>query len=276
MVSSSETRHGARHSMTSGKVFWITGASSGIGAALAKEVARRGARVVVSGRRVELLERLRAECPEPSRVHLLPADLSRGSDLQRLARRAEQFEGRLDVLVNNAGVSQRGRALGTLLEDVRTLMEVNFLAPITLTNAVLPAMLRRGDGRIVVLSSVAGYVGTPLRSSYAASKHAVRGYFDSLRAELAGGGVGVTIVCPGYVRTEISERAVAEGGRRHGVTDRCIDRGMPAESCARTIADAIEQGKSELHVGGREVLAIYAKRLLPGFVERLVPKGAPT
>jgi short-subunit dehydrogenase len=180
------------------------------------------------------------------------------------------------VLINNAGVSQRARAIDTRLQDVRALMELNFFAPVALTNAVLPSMLARRRGRVVIVSSVAGYVGTPLRSSYAASKHAVRGYFDSLRAELHGSGIGVTVVCPGYIRTEISQHAIAEGGREHGRRDRVVEGGLAAEHCARAILKAVTKNRSELYIGGREVLAIYAKRLLPSLVERIVPSQAPS
>jgi short-subunit dehydrogenase len=255
---------------------WITGASSGIGQALAAELAAQGATLLLTARRVDRLEAFKAAAPEPTRVHLLPADLLDAGAIEPLARDAEKVAGRIDVLINNAGISQRATALDTRIQDVRRLMEVNFFAPVALTNAVLPGMVERRSGWIVVLSSVAGYVGTPLRSSYAASKHAVRGYFDSLRAELHATGVGVTIACPGYIQTEITERAIAAGGAEHGVRDRVIESGLPADVCARTILSAVDRGKSEVHVGGREVVAIYLKRLLPGLVERVVPRQAPS
>ena len=261
--------------MFRGKVVWITGASSGIGEALAAELAAKGASLVLTARRTDRLEALKARMPDPAKVHLLPADLLDLSAVARLAQRAAELSGRIDVLINNAGISQRTKALDTRFEDVRRLMEINFFAPVALTNAVLPSMLARGAGQIVILSSVAGYVGTPLRSSYAASKHAVRGYYDSLRAELHGTGIGVTIVCPGYIKTEITEHAVAANGHEHGTRDRSIENGMPAQACAKAIVKAIAAGKSELHVGGREVMAIYLKRFLPGLVERVVPRQAP-
>jgi len=258
------------------KVVWITGASSGIGEALAEELAKQGATLVLTARRTDRLETLKQRLPQPSKVHLLPGDLQDSASIPALAQRAEALVGRIDVLVNNAGISQRAKALDARLEDVRRLMEINFFAPITLTNAVLPGMLRRKSGQIVIVSSVVGYVGTPMRSSYAASKHAVRGYFDSLRAELDGTGVGVTIVCPGYINTEITEHALSPSGVEHGKKDKSIQNGLPAEKCARVIASAIAKGKSEVVVGGAEVLAIYAKRFFPKLVERVVPKQAPS
>lgn len=257
------------------KTVWITGASSGIGESLALELAKRGATLVLTARRSALLEELRSRCPDPDRVHVLCGDLLDESSWAPLAREAEAVGGPIDVLVNNAGVTQRAMAQDTLLADVRRLMELNFFAPIALTNAVLPSMLARDTGRIVVVSSVAGYVGTPLRSSYAASKHAVRGYFDSLRAELHDTGVGVTIVCPGYIRTEISTHAISSDGQVHGKSDEGIASGMDPKECAGAIADAVAKGRSEVYVGGKEVYGIYLKRFFPKLVERVVPKHAP-
>jgi len=262
--------------MLKDKVVWITGASSGIGEALAEELARQGAILVLTARRTERLEALKQRMQKPAKVLLLPGDLQDPKALGPLARQAESLAGRIDILVNNAGISQRSRALEARLEDVRRLMEVNFFAPIALTNAVLPAMLARRSGQIVIVSSVAGYVGTPLRSSYAASKHAVRGYYDSLRAELHGTGVGVTIVCPGYINTEITMHALSASGGEHGKKDKSIQNGVAPKKCARAIATAIDRGKSEINVGGAEVMAIYAKRFFPRLVERVVPGQAPS
>ena len=258
-----------------GQTVWITGASSGIGESLALELAQRGAALVLTARRAAQLEALRLKCPDPNRVHVLCGDLLDEGSWVRLAHEAEAAAGPIDVLVNNAGVTQRAKAQETHLADVRRLMELNFFAPIALTNAVLPSMLARRSGRIVVVSSVAGYVGTPLRSSYAASKHAVRGYFDSLRAELHDTGVGVTIVCPGYIRTEISKHAVSSDGRVHGKEDAGIASGMDPTECARVVADGIGKGRSEIYVGGKEIYGIYLKRFFPKMVERIVPKHAP-
>ncbi len=255
---------------------WITGASSGIGRALALELNARGAPVVATARREDALQALRSGCAHPERMHLLPADLLDADGWEPLAARAAELAGPVQVLINNAGISQRATAEATRMQDVRRMMELNFFAPVALTRAVLPGMRAAGHGRVVIISSVAGYVGTPLRSTYAASKHAVRGWFDSLRAELHGSGVGVTVVCPGYVSTEISQRAVGEHGVEHGKRDAVVEQGMPADQCARRIADAIERERSELLVGGKETWAVYAKRFAPGLVERLLPGQEPS
>ena len=258
-----------------GKTVWITGASAGIGKSLALDLAKRGATLVITARRADRLEELRSQCADPSRVHVLSGDLLDESSWARLAKDAEAATGRIDVLVNNAGVTQRATAQTTRLDDVRRLMELNFFAPVALTNLVLPGMIARKRGRIVVVSSVAGYVGTQWRSSYSASKHAVRGYFDSLRAELHDTGVGVTIVSPGYVRTEISTHAIASDGQVHGKEDAGNASGLDPAECASSIADAIEKGRSEIYLGGTEVYAIYLKRFFPKLLERIVSKHVP-
>jgi len=257
------------------KTVWITGASSGIGLSLALELANRGAKLVLTARRADRLREVRSRCTHPERVHVLCGDLLDESARTRLASEAQAAAGPIDVLINNAGITQRATAQETRLADVRRLMELNFFAPIALSNALLPSMLARGSGRIVVVSSVAGYVGTPLRSSYAASKHAVRGYFDSLRAELHDTGVGVTIVCPGYIATEISAKAISSDGQLHGKEDAANASGMDPAECARVIANAIAKGRSEVYVGGKEVYGIYLKRFFPKLVERIIPKHAP-
>jgi len=257
-------------------VVWITGASSGIGRALALELSSQGAQLVLTARREDMLQEVRDACAAPERTHLLPGDLLDPDAWAPLAAQAAQLAGPVDVLVNNAGLGQRALAQQTDVADVRRIMELNFHAPVALTNAVLPSMVERGRGQIVIISSVTGYVGTPLRSSYAASKHAVRGYFDSLRAELDGSGVGVLIVCPGYIKTEISQHAISATGGEHGKQDAAIAKGMAADACARGIVTAMRRGRSELLIGGKEIYAVYMKRWFPRLVERVVPGQAPS
>jgi dehydrogenase/reductase SDR family member 7B len=257
-----------------GKVVWITGASDGIGAALARALAAEGASLVLTARRREALEAVAIACA-PASVRVLPGDLLDLDGLPALALQAEAAFGPIDILVNNAGVSQRGTALGTELRVVQELMALNFLAPVALTRAVLPGMIARKSGRIAVVSSVAGHVGTPLRSSYAASKHAVQGWFDSLRAELHGSGVGVTILSPGYIRTEISARARTADGSAHGLVGKGNARGMPAERCAARMVDALHAGRNEVFIGGPEVTAVYLKRWAPWLVARFIHRASP-
>lgn len=257
-----------------GQVAWVTGASDGIGAALAKELAREGARLVLTARRREALERVALECA-PAQVVVLPADLLDLDALPELAAQAERAFGQLDLVVNNAGVSQRGTALDTELSVVQELLALNFLAPVAITRAVLPAMIARGSGRIAVTSSVAGHVGTPLRSSYAASKHAVQGWFDSLRAELHGSGVSVTVLSPGYIQTQIATRARTADGTAHGRDGKGNAHGLSPERCAARMVTALHRREREVFIGGPEVYAVYLKRFVPGLFARFVHRAAP-
>lgn len=257
-----------------GKVVWITGASDGIGAALARVLAAEGASLLLTARRREALDEVALSCA-PAQVRVLPADLMDLDSLPALAAQAEAAFGRIDVLVNNAGISQRALALDTRVEVVQEIMTLNFFAPVALTRLVLPAMLERGTGTIAVTSSVAGHVGTPLRSSYCASKHAVQGWFDSLRAELHGTGVGVTILSPGYIQTDIAMKARTADGSQNGRRGKGNMRGLTAEHCAERMARALAQGKREIFIGGPEVVAVYLKRWAPGLIARFIHRAAP-
>lgn len=202
-----------------GRSVWITGASSGIGEALAKAFARRGARLVLSARRGHELERVRDAIVAAGRagedVRVLPFDVTEESVLDDVVRRAEAAHGGVDVLVNNAGITQRSLALETEMAVYRRIMEVDFFAPVALTQKLLPHMVARGDGLIAVTSSVAGKIGVPLRSAYCAAKHAVMGYCDALRAEI----VATRIPCPAssapISRAMRSGAMRARSARRH-------------------------------------------------------------
>jgi len=253
-----------------GKVVWITGASSGIGEALAQAFAREGARLVLSSRRTDELERVRRALPRAEEHRCLPLDLAHSANFPALAQEVIGQLGAVDILVNNGGVSQRALAVDAALDVERALMEVNYFGTVALTKAVLPSMLARRAGHVVVISSVMGYVGTPGRSTYAAAKHALHGYFDSLRAEIWREGVKVTLVCPGYVLTAVSANALGGDGRQHGVTDATHQRGITPEKCVRAIVSAIARDREEVSVGGPEVLAIYLKRWCPWLASRII------
>ncbi len=253
-----------------GQVVWITGASSGIGEASAFAFAREGARLVLSSRRPAELERVRRACVRPDDHIVLPLDLTRCETFPAAVAEVLARCGYVDVLVNNGGVSQRALAADATLEVERALMEVDYFGPVALTKAVLPEMRARRSGHIVVVSSVMGYLGTPGRSTYAAAKHALHGYFDSLRAEVWREGLRVTIVCPGYVNTAVSDNAVGPRGEKHGRTDGTHTTGIAPEKCAAALVRGVARGREEVFVGGWEVAGIYLKRLTPWLVSRVV------
>lgn len=255
------------------KVIWITGASSGIGEALAMECAKAGARLVLSARREEELIRVQKNASVPNdRCLVLPMDMEKIEEIPQKLEAVLQKFGSVHYLFHNAGISQRSFVKDTPLDVDRKVMNVNFMSAVALTKLVLPVFLKQGVGHFVVTSSLVGKFGTPMRSAYSASKHALHGFFEALRAETWKEGVQVTIVCPGYIKTNISMNAVDEKGTRYGKMDDNQANGMPAEECARRILRAVANGKREVLIGGKEILGVYLKRFFPALLWRVVRK----
>lgn len=233
---------------SSGKTAWITGASSGIGEALAKAFVGDGGSCVLSGRNVEELDRVARESGAADRCFVLPFDTTDFASISAHVERAIGYTGNVDILVNNAGISQRSLAKDTAFSVYEKIVEVDLLAPIALTQALLPHLLARGSGQLVMISSVAGKAGVPLRTAYCAAKHGLVGYGDALRTEIAGEGVKVLVVTPGSVRTNVSRNALNADGSTRGTSDNAIDNGIDPDECARQIWDAVANGTRELVV----------------------------
>ena len=258
-----------------GQTIWITGASSGIGEALAHAFAKRGARLVLSARRAERLEQLARTCGAPE-VHVLPFDQSELPSLAGVAERALALAGPIDVMVHNAGVGQRSLAAETAIDVDRKLIETNYLGPVALTKALLPGMRAQKRGTFEVMSSVLGVFGAPRRSGYAASKHALHGFFDSLRAELTHDGIRVLMVCPGRVRTEFSESALEGDGKRHGVMDDTSYQGILPERVAVRTLSALERGEDQIYVAKWERLPVYLGRMSPALLRKALSRAKMT
>ncbi len=263
--------------MTRDQVVWITGASSGIGEALAAEFAARGARLVLSARRADELERVAERCrgAGAADVLVLPLDVcdqdavaaAPGTVIERFAR--------IDWLINNAGISQRSLCEETQLDVYRRLFDVDVMGPIALTKAVLPQMIEQRSGHIAVTASVAGKIGVPYRTGYCAAKHAVMGFFDALRAEVADRGVKVTTIVPGFIRTNLPKVALVGDGSEFGKEDQHIAGGMDVTDCARVIMAGVESGRPEIPVGkGKEMHALWIKRLFPRLAFQIARKTA--
>jgi short-subunit dehydrogenase len=259
----------------SGKVVWITGASSGIGEALALQAAAQGARLVLSARRIVELDRVRLACVDPSKVAVLPVDLT-DFDADALLAKAEAFFGPIDILVNNAGWSQRSLLVDTSMAVYRKLMELDYFAPVALTRALLPSMRTRRAGHIVMISSVAGKIGAPLRTGYCAAKHALAGFTEAARAELWREGLRFTTIYPGFVRTPISMNALAGDGSNHGVMDTTTRGGLSPDQCAAAIWKAVIADREEAFMGGREVTYLRLKRYLPGLFSYALKRAKQT
>ncbi|HLX66048.1 MAG TPA: SDR family oxidoreductase [Puia sp.] len=259
------------------KVIWITGASSGIGEALAYAFSASGAKLILSSRRADERERVRLACAGPERVKVIPMDLMDHALFGAKTAEAIGSWGLIDVLVHNGGISQRGLVLETSMDVQRKVMEVDYFSYVALTQAVLPHFVQRMSGRFVVVSSVMGKIGTPLRSAYAAAKHALHGYFDCLRAEVASLGIGVTVLTPGYIRTNISLHAVTKDGTPLGKASINIDKGLAADKAAVQILRVVGRRKNEAYIGktGADRMALWLNRWAPGVFMRMAPKLIP-
>ncbi len=245
------------------KVIWITGASSGIGEALVYEYNKAGAKLIISSRNRDELFRVKANCKNPVNIHVLSLDLEDTANLNGKAEEAIRIYGRIDMLINSGGISQRGLALETDLETEQRLMNVNFWGTAILSKAVLPNMIANGGGNIVCISSLVGKFGTRMRSAYSASKHALHGYFDSLRSEMYDKKINITIVCPGFIKTKVTLNALTANGSPQGTMDSAQENGMSAEECAKQIVQAVKSNKEEVYIGGKEVKGILFKRFFP-------------
>jgi len=255
------------------QVVWITGGSSGIGEALALQFSAEGAKVVLSARREEELKRVRESCEargaDQGSILAVPLDVT---DCDAMPAAVEQITGafgRIDMLINNAGISQRSLCVDTDMSVYRRIFEVDVLGQIALTKHVLPIMIEQASGHVVITSSVAGKVGAPYRTGYCAAKHAVMGFYDALRAEVSHQGIRVTTITPGFIQTNVSVSALKGDGTSFGKTDKDIAGGMDVTRCAKVILDGIRKGKPEIAVGeGLEMKALWLKRLFPRLVFR--------
>jgi dehydrogenase/reductase SDR family member 7B len=254
-----------------GKIIWVTGASSGIGKALVQALTDKGAKVILSSRSAGSLSIVMSEFGlSEDQAFILPLDLEQTDTFSDRVAAAIAKWGRVDALVNNGGISQRSLVKDTPLQMDRKMMEVNYFGTVALSKALLPHFLSQKSGYFVVVTSLMGKFGAPWRSSYAGAKHALHGFFDSLRAELHDEGVKVTLVCPGFVQTNVSLNALTADGTPQNTMDEKTAQGISAENCAAQIVRAIEKESSEIYPAKKEKYALYLKRFFPGLFERVV------
>jgi len=258
------------------KVVWITGASSGIGKALALKLSEQHVKLILSSRRVDSLETVKNECTTSKNIKILPLDLEKHDTLSSSVTKALNLFGTIDVLVNNGGISQRSFARDTLFEVDKKILDINYLGTIALSKALLPHFEEKNSGHFVVITSIVGKIGTPLRSSYAASKHALHGFFDSLRAEISQK-IKVTLVCPGFVQTNVSMNALTGSGKPQNKMDNATNNGLTPEHFVNKMINAVENEKHEVYIGGfKEKLAVYVKRYFPKILAKMIRKLAVT
>jgi len=262
----------ANDSFFKDKVVWITGASSGIGEALAIKLSQLNAKLILSARRAEELKRVLNLCKNKEWHLSLPLDMLKSEEFENKKRQVLQEFGCIDILINNAGISQRSTALDTDLEIVRKIMETNFFGSVALTKLVLPEMIMNNAGQIVVISSLMGKFATQLRSSYAASKHALVGYFEALRAELWHQRIQVIMVYPGFIKTNVSINSLTGNGKIYGQMDDAQNNGISPEKCADKILKAITKRKETVVIAKKERLGLILNRFFPGLLRKVIRK----
>ncbi|KAM4631999.1 dehydrogenase/reductase SDR family member 7B isoform 2-T3 [Discoglossus pictus] len=249
----------------------ITGATSGLGKECSKLFYQAGARLVLCGRNQERLEdlvrelsRTKVKSSQTHKPHMVIFDLSDVETVSSAAEEILHLAGRVDILINNAGISYRGTIADTAVSVDRMVMDTNYFGPVALTKALLPSMIRNRRGHIVAISSVQGKISIPFRSAYAASKHATQAFFDCLRAEMEPHEIDVTVVSPGYIQTNLSINAVTGDGSKYGVMDKNTAEGRTAEEVAKIVLSAVGERRKEVLVAGLvPTLAVYLRALAP-------------
>ncbi len=250
------------------KIVWITGASSGIGESLAYGFAKQKSHIILSSRNITQLERVKNSCIGAASVMIYAMDLSDLESVQSTGRKVLERYGRVDILINNAGISQRALARDTTIAVDQALMMTNYIGTIAVTKSILHKMLEIEQGHIVVVTSLVGKFGSPFRSSYAASKHALHGFFDSLRAEIYSRNIKITLVCPGFVKTNISLNALTGTGKAQNTMDEATENGLDPDVVASKIINAIIKEKEEVYIGGKETRGIWMKRFFPTLLSK--------
>jgi len=249
---------------------WITGASDGIGKELAIQLAKKGAHIILTARNVEKLNQVKDSLAGEKHL-VFPMDLLKTDAIPDKVKELLQQIPTVDILINNAGISQRSLTKDTSLDVYRKIMELDYFSKVILTKTLLPHFLEKQAGQIVAISSIAGKIGTPMRSAYCSAKHAIIGFMDSLRAEVHNDNIRVLVVTPGSVKTNVSVNALEGDGKAHGVTDPAIANGLPVEECGRRIVNAMERDTEELLIAkGREKMAAKLKRFFPKMVFKMV------
>jgi short-subunit dehydrogenase len=256
-----------------GKTIWITGASSGIGKSLALALSTHDCNLILSSRREDELLEVKDLCDTSSHISVLPLDLKDHKGMQAIANKAVGLFGKVDILVNNAGISQRSLIKDTTLEVYQQLIDINYMGTVALSKAILPHFMANQSGHFVTVTSLMGKFGSPYRSGYCGAKHALHGFFDVMRMEHEKDGIHVTMVCPGFVQTNVAKNALTADGSPQKEDDVATQNGISPELAAQKIIAAIQRKKFEVYIGGKEVKGIYLKRFFPKLLHKVVLKS---
>ena len=258
------------------KVIWITGASSGIGKEFCIQLDQMGAILILSSRNEDSLLKLKESLSHSKKHQIQVLDLEDSSKFSSITDSIISSHKKIDLLINNGGVSQRSNVVDTDLSIDRKIMEVNFFGNVALSKAVLPHMIENKSGHIVVISSIAGKFGFFLRSAYSASKHALHGFYESLALEQKDNGINITMVCPGKINTPISKNALNKDGQKNGEMDDNQRLGLPVSKCVKKILKDVAKKKDESFVGGKEIYAVKIKNFFPRIFKKIIRKQSPT
>lgn len=252
-----------------GKYIWITGASSGIGSSLARQMNARGAIVIASARREERLLKLKKECDHPDKLITIVLDITNQSSIDHAVHEVKQLKG-LDMVVHNAGIAQKGLAIENDITVDRRIMETNYFGTVALTKAIMPIFMEQGQGWFSIVSSFAGVLGIPSRSAYAASKHALHGYFDSLRAESMNCKIDLSFIIPGFINTNITVKGLNGDGEPCGKLETSHRLGMSSDHCALRMIKGLKMRKRNILIGKKEVILIYIHRIAPSLARYII------
>lgn len=255
------------------KIVWITGASSGIGKELAIQLSKKKCKLILSSRNEIALEKVKTLCDNNDKVSILPLDLANYNNMNTIVKSAFSIFGNIDILVNNGGISQRSLIIETSIDVDKKLMEVDYLGTVALSKALLPYFIEKKDGYFVTVSSVMGKFSSPYRSSYCGAKHALHGFFDALRLEHEKDNVKVTMICPGFVNTNVARNALTGDGSLQKNQDSATQNGLSPEVFCKQMIKAIEKEKFEAYIGKKEIFGVYLKRFFPKLLHKFVLKN---
>ncbi len=255
-----------------GKTVWITGASSGIGEALTYALHKRNCKLIISSRKENALQAVRSNCQNKDAVRIVPLDLAAYESLPETVNRVVAEFGPIDILINNAGLSQRSLIAETAIAVYKKLIDVNYLGTVALTKALLPHFITNKNGHFVTVTSLMGKFGSPYRSGYCGAKHALHGFFDVLRMEHEKDGIAVTLICPGFVNTNVAKNALTADGSAQNTQDKATQNGLSVETFAKKMIRAIEKEKFEAYIARKERMGIYL-RFFPRLLHKIVLKS---
>jgi len=255
------------------KVIWITGASSGIGKALALTLAKTDCKLILSSRKAAALDHVKQECSNIASIAILPLDLADYNAIHNIVKKAIDLFGSVDILINNGGISQRSLIVDTDISVDEKLIRVNYLGTVALSKALLPHFVAQKSGHFVTVTSLMGKFGSPYRSGYCGAKHALHGFFDVLRMEHDKDNIKVTMICPGFVNTNVARNALTGDGSHQNIQDEATENGLDVTVFVKRMLKAIRKGKFEAYIGQREVFGIYVKRFFPKLLHKLVLKS---